>query len=68
MITAWLRDLDRIGMADPDNNEGFPEDICAVCDRRVVDHPGREIAGIGNGSALWPHRRAALAGIIAGQL
>ena len=54
--------LDTFGMDDPDNNEGHPEDICNVCfgDRRVVDHPGHEIGGIGDRSAKWPHRRAAL--------
>lgn len=51
--------LDAFGMDDPDNREGHPEDICSVCGRRVVDHPGREIAGIGNRSARWAHRFAA---------
>ncbi|MCX2931423.1 hypothetical protein ORI20_14150 [Mycobacterium sp. CVI_P3] len=64
----WLHHLDRIGMDDPDNNEGFPEDICTVCERRIVDHPGHEMYGLGNGSARWPHRRAALARLILGQL
>lgn len=68
MITAGLRHLDRIGMDDPDNNEGHPEDICMVCDRRIVDHPGRERFGIGDGSARWPHRRAVLIGLILGRL
>ena len=59
--------LDAFGFDDPDNREGQPEDICTVCfgDRRVVDHPGHEIAGIGGRSAKWPHRRAALIGLAA---
>ena len=54
--------LDTFGFDDPDNREGQPEDICTICfgDRRVVDHPGHEISGIGDGSAKWPHRLAAL--------
>lgn len=68
MLGRWLRLLDQVGMDDPDNNEGFIGDICSVCDRRIVDHPGREMDGIGNRSAKWPHRRAALSGIILGRL
>lgn len=68
MLRVWLRQLDQIGMNDPDNNEGHPEDICTVCERRVVDHPGHEMYGIGDTSALWPHRRAAVFGILRSQL
>ena len=66
MLSRWLRLLDQTGMDDPDNNEGFPEDICTICDRRIVDHPGREMDGIGNRSAKWPHRRAVV-GLILGR-
>lgn len=68
MLTVWLQHLDRVGMDDPDNNEGHPEDVCGVCDRRIVDHPGRERFGLGDGSARWPHRRKALTGLILGSL
>lgn len=68
MLTLWIRQLDQLGMNDPDNNEGHPEDICTVCDRRVIDHPGHEKFGLGDGSARWPHRRAALTGLICGRL
>jgi hypothetical protein len=63
MFSRWLRLLDQTGMDDPDNNEGFPEDRCNVCERPMIDHPAR-----GGRRAKWPHRRAALAGIILGQL
>lgn len=56
--------LDQLGMDDPDNNEGFPEDICNVCERRIVDHPGHEMDGIGDRSGKWPHRRAVVALIL----
>lgn len=68
MLAVWIRQLDQLGMDDPDNNEGHPEDICTVCDRRIVDHPGRERFGLGNGSARWSHRCAVLIGIILGRL
>lgn len=62
--------LDEYDLDDPDNNEGHVEDVCDTCDRRIVDHPGRQFVHpetgetIGNGSAKWPHRRAALAASI----
>jgi hypothetical protein len=62
---SLLQRLDAYGLDDPDNNETQIEDVCNVCDRRVVDHPGRQRDGIGNGSARWPHRRAAFVAIIA---
>lgn len=63
VITAWIHALDQIGMDDPDNNEGHPEDRCNVCERPMIDHPAR-----GGRRAKWPHRRAVLAGILLGQL
>lgn len=68
MLTAWLRYLDQIGIDEPDNNESQPEDICTVCGRRIIDHPGHERYGLGNQSAQWPHRYAALCGLIFGRL
>lgn len=55
--------LDAYGFDDPDNREGHPEDICNVDGRRVVDHPGHEIADLGDESAKWPHRAGAAATI-----
>ena len=52
--------MDAFGFGDPDNREGHPEDICNLDGRRVVDHPGHELFGLGDGSAKWPHRREAL--------
>lgn len=63
-MIGLLRWIDQFRLDDPDNNEGFTGDICTVCDRRIVDHPGRERDGIGNQSARWPHRWAALATIL----
>lgn len=60
----WLQRLDVYGGSDPDFNELQLEDICPVCDRRVVDHPGRERDGLGDRSAKWAHRRAALSEIV----
>ena len=51
-----LARLDAHKMYDPDNREGHVEDICNLCGSRIVDHPGHEYEGIGNGSARWPHR------------
>lgn len=59
-----LARLDGYRMNDPDNREGFIPDICNVCGRRIVDHPGHEYQGIGNKSAKWPHRIAALRDLI----
>lgn len=66
MPGRWLRLLDHTGMNDPDNDEGSPEGLCTICDRRIVDHPGHEFDGIGNRSTKWPHRRAVL-GLILGR-
>lgn len=68
VLSMWVRQLDQLGMGEPDNNEAHPEDICTVCDRRIVDHPGRERFGLGDGSARWPHRYSALLGVICGHL
>jgi hypothetical protein len=43
-----LGELDAYGMDDPDNNEGFPEDRCSICEHPIIDHP------------CWSHRRRAL--------
>jgi hypothetical protein len=58
-----LARLDACGMADPDNNEGQPEDRCNVCEWPVSDHPTR-----GGRRAKWPHRRAVIAGLLVGAL
>lgn len=63
-IADWIAQLDTMGMDDPDNNEGHPEDICSVCDRPIVDHPGRESFGLGDQSARWPHRYSAVLRLI----
>lgn len=55
-MRRWVMHLDDFGMTDPGNREGHPEDLCNVCDRRIVDHPGHERGGLGDGSARWPHR------------
>lgn len=52
--------LDEWGSAWRENNEGFPEDRCGVCDRPMIDHVGHG----GSESAKWPHRRAALWSIL----
>lgn len=70
MLTVWLHHLDVIGMDDPDNNEGHPEDRCSICEWPIIDHPGRERWN-GRwtvGAAKWPHRRAVLIGLILGRL
>jgi hypothetical protein len=73
MIRAWLNDLDVYGMSEPGNNEPQVEDICTVCDNRVIDHPGHERFkneryAIGDGTARWPHRRAVIYGLLTGTL
>lgn len=68
MQTVWLHHLDQVGMGDPDNNEGQPEDVCSVCDRRIIDHPGHELFGLGDQSARWPHRLAVITGMILGRI
>ena len=64
-VTLFTR-LDGYAMSDPGNREGHPEDICNACfgDRRVVDHPGHELGGIGDASAKWPRRVGAIAAIV----
>lgn len=66
MIATLANRLDTFGFDDPDNREGQPEDICNVCfgDRRIVDHPGHEVGGLGDGSARRPHRIGAVATIV----
>lgn len=36
-MTLFAR-LDAYGADDPDNNEGFYEDRCSVCDKPRIDH------------------------------
>lgn len=68
-MNLWAR-LDAYGADDPDFNEPQLEDICPLsfCGRRVVDHPGRQRFGLGDGSAKWPHRRAALLSLLIDRL
>jgi hypothetical protein len=66
MIRAWLSDLDTYGMADPDNNEGQPEDRCTVCEWPISDH--HPTYSRSWPPARWPHRRAVIRGLIAGAL
>lgn len=54
-----LRWLDQFRLDDPDNNEGFREDRCNLCEWPMIDHPDR-----GGRHAKWPHRWAALAAIL----
>jgi hypothetical protein len=64
MIHAWLALLDAYGMNDPDNNEGFTEHRCNVCEWPTSDDVGRD----GTDRAKWQHRRAVIRGLIAGAL
>jgi hypothetical protein len=52
----WKR-LDSYGMSDPDNNEGHPEDRCALDCRPVDEHRGGRAE---RRSTVWRHRCAAL--------
>lgn len=56
MFGGWLSRLDRCGTADPDFNEGHPEDRCPVCGRPVDEHRGRAAE---RSSTVWRHRLAA---------
>lgn len=44
VLVTLLARLDAYGADDPDNNEGFYEDRCSVCEKPRVDHP------------CWSHR------------
>lgn len=56
VLVTLLARLDAYGADDPDNNEGFYEDRCSVCERPILDHVGRG----GTEGAKWSHRWHAL--------